>query len=324
MKPKTLIMMGIAVVCGLVASYLTTLLYAKNQQKVMVLVAKEKMGQWAVVKNPDEKFQEKEILVNDAPKSAITADKKSDIVNRTLRKNIEEGDVLTAEDLLPKDKTSLEAQLTPGKRAWAVKITADSAAGGFVLPGSHVDVVHVSREGNRGSEAKLVLENVLVRAIDLLPVRPEDRPGVVGGTATLELTPEEILDLAKVQGTGSLMLSLRPYGDTGAPAKESYKKPEEVAHAPAIAPPPPPPEAEKTDGDKGEAKPQVQEPETYTKTMTVFNGSGWVQRVYVLDKKTNEVISSEIREKQDALKGEPKAEPKAAPAETKSEEKSTN
>lgn len=328
MKPKTLIMMGVAIVCGLAASYLTSRIVAKNQEKVVVLVAKEKMGQWTIIKSADERFAEKEILVNDAPKSAILAAQKAEVNNRTVRRNLEENDVLTNEDLLPKDKNSLESQITPGKRAWAVKITQDSSAGGFVLPGSHVDVWHIGREGSRGPEARLILENVLVRAVGMLPVRPEDRPGILDATATLELSPDEIEDLAKVQDSGMLRLSLRPSGDQSTPGKERKEKVE--AKGPDVAPPPPQPEGEKTEtvktDEKTEATPKVEvkDPETVTKVMTVYNGQNWIQRVYVLDKKTGEIISSEVRQS-DTPRVEPKPEAKpAADKAEKPEEKSTN
>jgi pilus assembly protein CpaB len=326
MKPKTLIMMGIAVVCGLAASVLAHQLLAKNRETIRVLVAKEKMQQWDVIKDPDLKFKEEDILVNDAPKGAFTVDRKAEVKDRTLRKNIEEGDKLTADDLLPKDKNSLESQLTPGKRAWAIKITADSAVGGFVLPGSHVDVWHISREGNRGNESKMVLENVLVRAVGMLPVRPEDRPGILDATATLELSPDEIEQLAKVQDIGHLRLSLRPFGDASMPGQKlSEKKQETVA---VVPPPPPPPEAGSDDkSDKNDKVVVNGEPETITKTMTVFNNDKWIQRVYTLDKKTGEVLSSEVRQSDMPRAPEPKPEVKTAPADTKSDkpkEESTN
>lgn len=106
-----------------------------------------------------------------------------------------------------KDRRGLETELRPGMVAVAVRISAETGVGGFVIPGSHVNVVHQIRD-NRGGEAKMLLENILVKAIDLNPVRPEDRPGMVGGTATLELTPQEALKLTAAQGSGTIYLQL--------------------------------------------------------------------------------------------------------------------
>jgi Flp pilus assembly protein CpaB len=217
--------------------------------------------------------------------------------------------------LLPKDKNSLESQLTPGKRAWAVKITQDSSAGGFVLPGSHVDVIHVTREGNRGAEAKVILENVLVRAIDLLPVRPEDRPGMVGGTATLELTPEEVIELAQVHGNGYLMLSLRAYGDSE-PSKSIGRKTDVAIAEP---PPPPPPPTDKEEKVEKAVEPAA--PETTTAVVTVFNGSSWVQTEYTLNK-NGDVVSSRPLQRNESSRMDTKVEPK--PAEAKDKDKDKN
>ena len=63
-------------------------------------------------------------------------------------------------------------------------------------------------------KAKVVLQNVLVSAVDLQSVKPEDKQGMVPSTVTLEVTPQEALLLARVEDTGSLILSLRSVGDT--------------------------------------------------------------------------------------------------------------
>ena len=59
MKPKTLILMVVAVGCGLAASYMTSKLLADRRQeapveeKVDVLTAKIKVPQFTVIKEPD-------------------------------------------------------------------------------------------------------------------------------------------------------------------------------------------------------------------------------------------------------------------------------
>ena len=57
MKPKTMILMGVAIVFGLAASYLTSKLLATQQEKVIVLVAKEKLSRWTPLKNLDAQFE---------------------------------------------------------------------------------------------------------------------------------------------------------------------------------------------------------------------------------------------------------------------------
>src|SRR5262249_5056086 len=84
---------------------------------------------------------------------------------------------------------------------------------GFVQPGSKVDIVHTTRTSG-GADTKMVLENVLVRAVDQQPVRPEDKASMIPTTVTLELSPEQSLKLCSYKDTGTLTLLLRPFGDT--------------------------------------------------------------------------------------------------------------
>lgn len=116
----------------------------------------------------------------------------------------------------------LAVTLEAGMRAMAVPLSAESAAGGFILPGDHVDVVMTHEiSGDGGAKrfaSETVLKNVRVLAIDQTTVTPKDGSTVVGATATLELNSKqsEVLALSKAQG--ALTLVLRSYADAGGPA----------------------------------------------------------------------------------------------------------
>ncbi len=107
-------------------------------------------------------------------------------------------------------------------RAMAVPLSAESAAGGFILPGDHVDVVMTHEldgaAGGKRFSSETVLRNVRVLAIDQTTSTPKDGSSVVGATATLQLSSKqsEVLALAKAQG--ALTLVLRSYADAGGPA----------------------------------------------------------------------------------------------------------
>jgi len=49
MKSKTMILMVVAVVCGLVASYLTSQLIAQKNKKVQLVVARKAISQWTPI-----------------------------------------------------------------------------------------------------------------------------------------------------------------------------------------------------------------------------------------------------------------------------------
>jgi pilus assembly protein CpaB len=112
--------------------------------------------------------------------------------------------------------------LESGMRAMAIPLSAESAAGGFILPGDHVDVVMTHQlEGASGGKrfaSDTVLKNVKVLAIDQTTGAPKGGSAVVGATATLEVNSKqaEVLALSKAQG--ELALVLRSYADAAGPA----------------------------------------------------------------------------------------------------------
>ena len=75
MKPKTLILLVVAVTCGLGASYMTSRLLAERQpddsDKVPVLVAKKSLDVGFTIKKPEDVFEEKKFTKGDEPKNAI-------------------------------------------------------------------------------------------------------------------------------------------------------------------------------------------------------------------------------------------------------------
>jgi pilus assembly protein CpaB len=121
----------------------------------------------------------------------------------------------------------MAAILPKGMRAVSMEVSAENAAGGFILPDDHVDVVltrHDKMQTAGGASDKIVsesiLRNVRVLAIDQAVEEKAGQRVVVGKTATLELTPDqaETLQLAKQQG--SLSLALRSLIDSRSDSPE--------------------------------------------------------------------------------------------------------
>jgi pilus assembly protein CpaB len=261
MKSKTLILLVVAGVCGLVASYMTSRFLASQNEKVQVLVAKSKLGAGTFFKNPEDQFDLEERLKTDSPRNAIMS--MDGLKDQILMKSLEKGEVLVTDYVKNKSEVGLEVVLPAGKRAVAVRTTQESVAGGFVMPGSHVDIIHTMRRGEREPDSRVVLQNILVRAVDLIERRPDDRSGVVPSTVTLEVTPEEALVLARVKDIGSITLSLRGLGD-GALVNVEPPKPVELPKPVVVA----------------EANPGPRKPET--KTVIIYNGSSWVRAIHAV------------------------------------------
>jgi pilus assembly protein CpaB len=115
--------------------------------------------------------------------------------------------------------------LKPGWRAIAVQVSTNTAAGGFILPGDHVDVLQsrasdaASNGGHPGFVAQTLLRNVRVLAIDQTSQPPKG--GVqsqVGSTATLEVAAADTEVIARAKAQGEVILALRAYSDAGGPS----------------------------------------------------------------------------------------------------------
>ncbi|THK36106.1 Flp pilus assembly protein CpaB [Ensifer sp. MPMI2T] len=116
----------------------------------------------------------------------------------------------------------LSSMLPSGKRAIAVRVTAESTAGGFILPNDHVDVVHTVARSGSGNEgdvvSRAILSNIRVLAVDQTVSEGADGTSVIGKTATLEADPQQIATIAAAEASGAVSLALRPLVDNHEPS----------------------------------------------------------------------------------------------------------
>ncbi|WP_157017541.1 Flp pilus assembly protein CpaB [Mesorhizobium xinjiangense] len=128
------------------------------------------------------------------------------------------GEPLRRSKLVGEGQSFMSSVLPAGKRAVATRISADTSAGGFILPNDFVDVVMTRRddtEGGNGFVTETILKNIKVLAIDQTIQEDENGQKVkVGQTATLELTPRqgEIITVAQ-EMADRLTLALRSVND---------------------------------------------------------------------------------------------------------------
>jgi len=136
------------------------------------------------------------------------------------------GEPIREEKLGPVNGGLLSSMLPSGKRAVAVRVTAENTAGGFILPNDRVDVLHTvgshdKPEGLKDFTTRTILTNITVLAIDqTLDEKNKDekskaKPAAVGKTATLELDPRQAEMLTAAEAAGTLSLALRSTADNG-------------------------------------------------------------------------------------------------------------
>ncbi|MCO6391468.1 Flp pilus assembly protein CpaB [Aliihoeflea aestuarii] len=154
-------------------------------------------------------------IQRDAEPNAI-----EDLSRSIARVPIYAGEPLRRSKLIGEGQSFMSSILPSGKRAIATRISADTSAGGFILPNDYVDVIMTRRQadstGAEGYATETILQNIRVLAIDqAIQEDEEGRRVKVGETATLELTPEqsEIITVAQ-QMADRLSLALRSVVDT--------------------------------------------------------------------------------------------------------------
>jgi pilus assembly protein CpaB len=126
------------------------------------------------------------------------------------------GEPIREPKLVRADGSGFMAAILPtGMRAVSTEISAETGAGGFILPNDRVDVI-LTRRDKGGADmvnSEIILPNVRVLAIDQAPKEKEGQNALVGRTVTLELKPEQAETLARSRQAGTLSLALRSIAD---------------------------------------------------------------------------------------------------------------
>jgi pilus assembly protein CpaB len=105
------------------------------------------------------------------------------------------------------EKVTIVQRLGENTRAMAIRVSAETAVGGFVTPGDYVDIVMTQGSGDT-LRALTILQNIRVVGVDQTSEEATDTPEVAR-TITVEVTPEQGQKLALAQQAGTLSLSLR-------------------------------------------------------------------------------------------------------------------
>jgi pilus assembly protein CpaB len=146
----------------------------------------------------------------------------TEIVGSIARMAFIAGEPIREQKLVKANGSGFMAAILPtGMRAVSTEISAETGAGGFILPNDRVDVFLSKREKQQNGDgpqidyvtSQVVLTNVRVLAIDQAPKEKDGQNAVLGKTATLELSPEEVGLLAKARLSGTLSLALRSIAD---------------------------------------------------------------------------------------------------------------
>jgi len=139
-----------------------------------------------------------------------------EVVNRGLVTMVAENEPLTEPKLAPKGAgAGLPPTITPGMRAMSVSVNEVIGVAGFVVPGTHVDVVTVITDDNvnrDGTISRVVVSNVTVLSAGTRYDQEEaqkEGKAIRSTVVTLMVTPVDAERIALAQAKGQLMLALR-------------------------------------------------------------------------------------------------------------------
>ncbi len=158
---------------------------------------------------------ERELATVDWPLAYVPQGAHSDpakLEGRVVRRPLAAGEPVLESALLPEGaRAGLVSVIDPTRRAVSVKVDPVVGVAGFVVPGSHVDVlVTIARIDLDGKPvSKVILQDVEVLAIDQkLEEAKEGEPELVQ-VVTVETSPQEAEKLTHAAHEGRLQLALR-------------------------------------------------------------------------------------------------------------------
>jgi len=318
MKPKTLILMVVAVVCGLGASYMTSRLLAERDdkpaeapplEKVKLLVTKNNLAMhFALRAKPEDFFTEKEFVKDDAPKEALTKADVDKLKGKFLKRSLRKGDHITIDDLI--DGNPNLKNLANGMRAVGLRVTPEQVASGFAcVPGSHVDIHWTRRVStDKDTFTRILLKDVIVLAADLASERNESGQAMLANVVTVALNDDDVMKVNLAQQLGTFTLVLRNLDDKTTTENASLSvdqlmKGDSVApkvDPPVVADVTPPEKYERPDSLSNRGNPELPmktEPEKPAlpklkkMTVTVRNNTDVQTRHYWVDENDNLVTN---------------------------------
>ena len=226
MRTSTIVMIGFAVVFGLLAVFIAQawLNNQANMQAKNFETKKPTAMQTVVVAKQPLRFgtELNASMLEEIPWPATAMpsgafSKIADVLHggrRVVLTAIEPNEpVLSLKITGPGQRATLSALVHKGMKAVTIRVNDVEGVGGFVLPGDRVDVV-LTRQIDKGSATtEVVLQNARVLAVDQIA---DDRAAkaTVAKSVTLEVSTVEAQKVWLASSVGNLSLLLRKAGET--------------------------------------------------------------------------------------------------------------
>jgi pilus assembly protein CpaB len=236
MKAARLVVLGIALTAGAGAAMLAgrsddeppaPVTAEKPLRTVEVLVAANDIAMGGVVGAADLRWQAWPADAANAAflQKASAPGAAEETAGSIARAPFVAGEPIRPEKLIKGTGSGYMAAILPaGMRAISIEISAETGAGGFILPNDRVDVLLTrkiaGRTGQDESFTETIGENIRILAIDQMVEDKDGKKVVVGRTATLELSPQQAEQISLSRQLGVISLALRSLVDSGPTAAD--------------------------------------------------------------------------------------------------------
>jgi pilus assembly protein CpaB len=224
MRPKSLVLLVLALGCGLIAAIgINQVLASKQQPQTVEEVEKAELVVALSQINPGDPFKPENIKLEAWPKEnvppgAIT--KIEDLTGRKPRVVIFPGEAIIEPKLMNKDTDGISTRIPAGFRLATVRVDAEKGGAGMILPGDHVDVMVTLQENQSRGIPKTTtltfLQNVKVVAADnIIDRNTSGETSIAAKTISLLVKPVEVAMVNMAADLGTIKLTLRGHNDDG-------------------------------------------------------------------------------------------------------------
>ncbi|MCA9264876.1 MAG: Flp pilus assembly protein CpaB [Planctomycetales bacterium] len=215
MRPKSMVLILIALGCGLIASIGISQVVDSKSQDDTPKVKTAKILVATIDVDMHEEVTAKQVSLEEWPIDKIPEGALNDVeqlTDRQTRLRIFAGDPITNKKLLePGVKGSLKSnQIPKGYRVISVKVSMATAVSYLIGPGDRVDILVYKKQRGRARTTTL-MKNVTVFAVNSKISREVDEEGqtIHAKTISMLVKPEDVEKLAHAEETGRIRLSLR-------------------------------------------------------------------------------------------------------------------
>lgn len=230
MRPKSLLLLALALGCGLVASIGISQVMDKNgapaaTETVPIYVALHNI-------NLGDPIEAGMLSLQEWPKDKVprgVISKLADIEGRRPRTAIIEGEpILDGKLFAPGQIADPIGSIPPNMRLKTIAVDAEKSAAGLLGPGDRVDIQLFvrknEREGISATRSKVILQNIRVFAVDQTVQRSPDgsEERTIAKTVSLMLSPEQASKLSLAEQIGEISLIPRNPDDPAITATPEY------------------------------------------------------------------------------------------------------